>query len=77
MVDVRVHAGERELDRGVGVAALLDQRPPRDRTRRAGHDRVLGIEVQPGEHDVEPIEEARSANVVLALALPTASVTWR
>ena len=58
VVDVGVHAGERELDRSMRLAALLDQRPPRDRAWRARDDRLLGIEVQPREDDVEAIEKA-------------------
>ena len=56
VVDVGVHARQRELQRRHARApARVEQRPP----RVAGARRVDRGEVQVGEHDVEPGEERR------------------
>jgi len=54
VVDVRVHARQRELDRGDALAsARLEQRRPGVRHRIAPRVAVDGGEVQPGEAHVE------------------------
>ena len=54
VVDVCVHAGQRELDRfDPGIGALLHQRPPGQRHRRRIACGIGSAEVQAGEHHVQ------------------------
>lgn len=57
VVDVRGHAGQRELNRLTPLRASFDERPPGDRTTPPGADRRFGVEVQAGEDDVQPVDE--------------------
>ena len=62
-VDVRVHSGQRELDRqDAGPVAAFEQRPPRRRRAPAvGVARGDRVEIQIREHDVELLEKCRIA----------------
>ena len=58
MVDVGVHAGERELDRrDARVAARREQRRPTARYRHAGAGSVHGGEVKAGKDDIQGTDE--------------------
>ena len=77
VIDVRHHAGKRELDRLARLRASLHQRTPRQRTRPARSDRRLCIEVQGREHDIQTLNEPWFSKSVPALAASTARVTCR
>jgi len=54
---VRGHPRKRELNRLAPLRAGLDERPPGDGAVCPGFDRRLGVEIQAGEDDIEPVDE--------------------
>jgi hypothetical protein len=67
VVEVGVHARQRELDRlDPRHGALLDQRPPRQRLRRRGASSAGGGEVQVRERHIQLGHERRVSEEALA-----------
>jgi hypothetical protein len=72
VVDVGVHAGERELNRCARPARVtqLEQWPPRRRRLASGERLVVGAQVEIREHDIDSVHEFEALEPVVTQAKP-------